>query len=274
MLLEELVVLDVLEDVEAVLLDVFDEDVPVLVEVVLETLPLLVEESVEASSVEAAGVPWIESDPMPEALESKLFCSPFSVTVTTPGLPARMVMESVTVYLCSQGPVTVLASSLVPSLVISSQEVSPLATDTVTTVSAGVDESEDEPSVEEPSAEDSVPVVVVVVDGVDDESVEVASVDVASVDVVLTGTVVFDSWEALDLPPTQERTEKTRISVSATARARMMSRVVLRPSCPPRPREPPESPPRCPSVRRRTLGLSTLAMFRDERLPEMVEARS
>ena len=97
MLLEELVVLDVLEDVEAVPLDVFDEDVPVLAEDALEVLPLLVEESVEASSVEAAGVPWIVRDPMPEALESKLFWAPFSVTVSTPGLPARMVMESVTV---------------------------------------------------------------------------------------------------------------------------------------------------------------------------------
>ena len=169
---------------------------------------------------------------------------------------------------------TVLASSLVPSLVISSQEASPLATDTVTTVSAGVEGSEDEPSVEEPSADDSVLVVDVVVVGVDDESVEVVSVDVESVEVVLTGTVVFDSWGVFDLLPTQERIEKTRMRVSASARARMMSRVVLRPSCPPRPREPPESLPRCPSERRRTLGLSTLAMFRDERLPEMVEARS
>ncbi len=97
MLLEELVVPDVLEDVEVVLLDVFEEDVPVLVEVVLEVLPLLVEESVELSSVVATGVPWIVGEPMPEALESKLFWVPFSVTVTTPGLPARMVMESVTV---------------------------------------------------------------------------------------------------------------------------------------------------------------------------------
>ncbi len=139
-------------------------------------------------SLVAAGVPWMVIEPMPEALESKLFWVPFSVTVTAPGLPARMVMESVTVYVCSQGPVTVLATSLVPSFVISSHEVSPLATETVTSVSVVADESlVEESALVVPSA------FVVVVVGVDEEPVSVSSVELESVDVVLTGTVVLPS---------------------------------------------------------------------------------
>lgn len=103
MLVEVLVVPDVLDDVEVVLPDVCEPDVlvvpvVVVVVVVLDEVPLsLVVESAALPSVVAAGVPWMVREPMPEALESKLFCVPFSVTVTAPGLPARMVIESVTV---------------------------------------------------------------------------------------------------------------------------------------------------------------------------------
>ena len=155
-------------------------------------------------------------EPMPEALESKLFCVPFSVTVTAPGLPARTVIESVTVYFSSHGPVTVLATSLEPSFVISSQEVSPLATETVTTVSCAVSPLS---AVDESLSAASSLVVVVVVVVVDVESVE-ESDDVESVDVVLTGTVDFDSL-CVVLLPTHERTERMRMSVRASARARI-----------------------------------------------------
>ena len=158
-------------------------------------------------------------------------------------------------------------------MVISSHEVSPQATETVTTVSVEAEESEEDASVvEEPSVDVVVSVVVVVV-CVDEESVEPVSLEDESVEVVLTGTVVFDSCEVVDLLLTHERIEKTRMSVSASASAQITSSVVRR-SCPPWPRELPGILPRCPSERRRTFGLSTLAMFLDERLPEMVDARS
>ena len=156
-------------------------------------------------------------------------------------------------------------------MVISSHEVSPLATETVTTVSVEAEESEEDASVvEEPSVDVVVSVVVVVV-CVDEESVEPVSLEDESVEVVLTGTVVFDSCEVVDLLLTHERIEKTRMSASASAQ---ITSSVVRRSCPPWPRELPGILPRCPSERRRTFGLSTLAMFLDERLPEMVDARS
>ena len=78
---------------------------------------------------------------MPKALESKLFWVPFSVTVTTPGLPARMVMSR---SRCSSAPrarnrTRLLACAVVGDL---GHEVSPLATETVTTVSVEAEESE------------------------------------------------------------------------------------------------------------------------------------
>ena len=158
-------------------------------------------------------------------------------------------------------------------MVISSHEVSPLATETVTTVSVEAEESEEDASVvEEPSVDVVVSVVVVVV-CVDEESVEPVSLEDESVVVVLTGTVDFDSCGEVDLLLTHERIENTRMSVSAKASAQITSSVVRR-SCPPWPRELSGILPRCPSERRRTFGLSTLAMFLDERLPEMVDARS
>ena len=66
-------------------------------------------------------VPLMERDPRPEAFELKGTDAPFLVTVTAEGLPACTVMVSVTVYSFSQGPVTESATSLLPSLVTSSQ---------------------------------------------------------------------------------------------------------------------------------------------------------
>jgi hypothetical protein len=153
-----------------------------------------------------------------------------------------------------------------PSFVISSHEVSPLATEIVTTVSVAFVES---PAV---LSESAVPLVVVVVVGVDEVSVDVELVELVSVDVVLTGTVVLLSWDVERLL-THERTEKTRMRVSANARAQITRSVARRLSWAPRPRACPERRQRW-SSRRRTLGLSTLAIFLDERLPEMVDARS
>jgi hypothetical protein len=42
----------------------------------------------------ALGVPLIVSDPMPEALELNSWGSPFTVTVTEPGVPVCTVIES------------------------------------------------------------------------------------------------------------------------------------------------------------------------------------
>ena len=71
-------------------------EVPEVPEVLVKSSELVEVSEAESSDV-AAGVPWIVSEPMPDALDSKLFCVPFSVTVTAPGLPARMVIDSVTV---------------------------------------------------------------------------------------------------------------------------------------------------------------------------------
>ena len=162
-----------------------------------------------------------------------------------------------------------LATSLVPSFVISSHEVSPLATETLTTVCWGAAVVDELSWVFVPSV--VVVVVVVVVVGVEGDPVDVVSEE--SVEVVLTGTVVFVSCD-VDLLFTHERTERTKMTVSTSASATMTRRIVRRLSCGTRPRERPERRPRWLSERRRTLGRSTLAMFLDERLPEMVDARS
>ena len=98
MLLVVPVVPDDVDDIVVLPVDVCEPDVLELPVVLVLEVPVVVPVvvSVELPSV-VAGVPWMVRDPMPETLESKLFWVPFSVTVTMPGLPARMVMESVTV---------------------------------------------------------------------------------------------------------------------------------------------------------------------------------
>ena len=96
--------------------------------------PLFELESEEASessssSLEDTFVPLIVIDPMPDVFESKLCVFPFFATVTAEMLLTEMDMASVTVYDCFQGPVICSATSLMPSHLISTQEISPLATE-------------------------------------------------------------------------------------------------------------------------------------------------
>jgi hypothetical protein len=165
--------------------------------------------------------------------------------------------------------------------VISSHEKLPSATVTSTTVSVGVEVALSEASVVAASSAASVEVASVV----DASSVEVASVVDASWSTLFTATfcpLVAPWFFALTHAPTERTRMAVSTAVSSTmirARARRESERNHRtdPRGPrgragrrPRRAEVPPRPEGAPL--RRTLGRSTWAMLRDERLPEIVEA--
>ena len=78
------------------------------------------------------------SVPTPEVLDEKSTFLPLLVTVTASTLLTWMAMLSVTVYVWDQAPVRLSATTLLPSTVTSTQDASPEARLTWTTVRSGV----------------------------------------------------------------------------------------------------------------------------------------
>ena len=76
--------------------------------------------------------------PRPEVFASKLWFSPFFVTVTADVSPTWMLIDCVGSKVCVQGPVTDSATTLLPSTTISTQETLLSATVTTTSVFSGV----------------------------------------------------------------------------------------------------------------------------------------
>ena len=203
--------------------------------------------------------------PVPEALDVKSTFLPFSVTETFDGLAARMVIESVTVNSCSQGPVTLSATALVPSQVISSQEYSPSATLTLTTVacwvvvaaeSVAVASSPVASVVVEPELSE---VLVLIVDLVDELELllelELESSPLDDPESALFTLTVCPAWllAAPVLALTHEVAAKTKMPVKTMARITMIAKVAFlesekNPRIPPlcEPRLLPRCPPRLP----------------------------
>lgn len=241
--------------------------------------PLFELESEEASessssSLEDTFVPLIVIDPMPDVFESKLCVFPFFATVTAEMLLTEMDMASVTVYDCFQGPVICSATSLMPSHLISTQEISPLATETLTTVFSSSPSLLPDESVSLGASDE-------LSDSPLPSPVELpvsrAVVDPAVVCIVFVATVLV----SVLLLRTQDPMDMMMMAVS-TMVTNTTKRTMFLVSPPKTLTTPPlRSRPRARELcvravdrRRLTFGLSTLAMFREDLRPVVVEAAS
>ena len=214
-------------------------------------------------------------DPIPDVFESKLYVFPFFATVTAEMLLTEMNMASVTVYDCFQGPVICSATSLMPSHLISTQETSPLATETLTTVFSSSLSLLPDGSVslgslgELPDSPLPSPVELFVpcVDAVGLPPVCIVFVATVLVSVLLLRTQ--DPMDMMMMAVSTMVTNTTKRTMFLVSPPKTLTTPPLRSR--PRARE---LCVRAVDRRRLTFGLSTLAMFREDLRPVVVEAAS